>query len=134
MVVGRWRAGETALRYEPQTSKNTAQQHEEAHAQQRADGRATSQFNRRRLQEQVSALTRKLAGREGNRPRRRRCCTLSHVRQAISSRIHIMLENATRICHAKFGVLPLTKIEHFASVQSTTHHRHLRRQWPDASY
>ena len=40
--------GETALRYEPQTSKNTAQQHEEAHAQQRADGRATSQFNRRR--------------------------------------------------------------------------------------
>jgi GAF domain-containing protein len=71
-----------------------------------------------------------------------------------------MLANATRICHAKFGVLQLYEdrafrigaihnappafaeamarrellMRPFASVQSTTHHRHLRRQWPDASY
>jgi two-component system NtrC family sensor kinase len=87
------------------------------------------------LQEQVSALTRELAQARGEQT------ATSEVLHVISRSpgdlkpvFHTMLENATRICHAKFGVLQLYEDRAFRIVQSTTHHRHLRRQWPDASY
>ena len=60
------------------------------------------------LQEQVSALTRELAQARGEQT------ATSEVLHVISRSpgdlkpvFHTMLENATRICHAKFGVLQL---------------------------
>ena len=75
-------------------------------------------LERKRLHDQVTARTRELSeSLEQQTATSRGACRSSRVRQGTSSRcFNVMLENATRLCGAKFGTLNLFDGEVFRNV------------------
>ena len=83
----------------------------------------------RQRTDDLTQRTTDLRRRWSNRRPRRKCCKSSQALPAILSRcLQTMLENAVRICDAKFGnIYPLGWRCHCISLRRTTRHRPLPR-------